>query len=514
MRTCFSMDPLTLDPRKSGEQITSVFLSMLYAGLTRLNPDGSSELDLAESVEVQENGRVYEFTLREACWSNGDSITASDFEASWKQSLDPDFSNPCRHLFYLLKGAEKASKKLISLDEVGVKALDAQTLRVELENPTPHFLSLTSFTNFFAVPALLRTKNLEWLDPGMIPVSGPFRLVSWQKREMIQLKKNPLYWDADNVSLETAKIYISKNPYLVFQMFDDGDIDFISNILCSVPNEVIHQYTAQGLAQILPMGGVTFCSFNTTLFPFENQKIRQAFSMAIDRERLIQDSRSLELPAQRLLPPPLAKGIADSQLEHNPALARQLLNQGMKELGVLSGNNDLVHLFFGNLTFSFENSVHQSKLASALQTQWRENLKLQVKLEPADYQTHLQKLFSGNYSMGLGYWLAHSMDPIDILERFKNKELMKNYSRFAHPEYSALLQKTSQNIHPAARLKTLQEAEDFLIQQMPIAPLSHGDHIVIARQQLENVTYLPNGAPRFTRCRTISVDDEKAAAVN
>ncbi|HEY4255308.1 MAG TPA: ABC transporter substrate-binding protein, partial [Chlamydiales bacterium] len=230
MRTCFSMDPLTLDPRKSGDQITSVFLSMLYEGLTRLTPDGSNEFALAESLEILDKGRTYLFTLREAYWSNGDPIEAKDFEISWKQSLDPQFPNPCRHLFYLLKGGEKAAKGLISLAEVGVTAIGEKILRVELESPSSHFLSLTSLTNFFPVSPFLQTKakNTEWIDPAMIPVSGPFRLASWQRRESILLKKNALYWDQEDVTLDEAKIYICKNPYLVTHMFDDGEIDLIS----------------------------------------------------------------------------------------------------------------------------------------------------------------------------------------------------------------------------------------------------------------------------------------------
>jgi oligopeptide transport system substrate-binding protein len=514
------MDPLTLDPRKSGDQITSAFLSMLYEGLTRLTPDGSSEFALAESLEILDEGRTYVFTLREAYWSNGDPIEAKDFEVSWKQSLDPKFPNPCRHLFYLLKGAEKAASGLLPLADVGVSATGPRTLKIELETSSPHFLSLTSLTNFSPVSPFLQTKvkNTEWIDPAMIPVSGPFRLSSWQKRESIQLRKNALYWDHENVTLQEAKIYICKNPYLITHMFDDGEIDLISNLLCSVPRETLQRYTNSEKAQSIPMGGTTFCSFNNESLPFQNKNIRAAFSLAIDREWLAQETGCFKVPATRLLPPPLAKNPVSSRLEFNRPLAVQKLRQGMKELGIFgSGEPDQlnVHCFFENLTLSFENSVERSKVAHALQKQWKQVLKLQVKLDPSDYQSHLQKLYSGSYSMGLGYWLTQYMDPLDIFERFKNKEIAKNYPRFENKKYANIVQRISQETDRLTRNHLLQQAEELLMEETPIAPLYHYDHLVVARHNFDNISYLPNGSLRFTSCHTTPTPSiyEKPAAL-
>src|SRR5579872_4532777 len=149
MRTCFSMDPLTADPRKNGDLISSAFLFMLYEGLTRLLPNGQVELALAESVDVSADLCIYTFRLRKALWSDGHPITASDFEYSWKKTLAPAFPSPCQQLFYPIKNAEAAAEGKISTDQIRVQALDQRTLIVELNNPTPYFLSLISFCNFF-----------------------------------------------------------------------------------------------------------------------------------------------------------------------------------------------------------------------------------------------------------------------------------------------------------------------------------------------------------------------------
>ena len=144
MRICFSMDPLTIDPRKNGDYITSALHYMIFDGLVRINPGGTFELALAESYEILGCGKTYEFTLRDACWSNGDPILARDFEHSWKKALDPTFPNPFPQLFYFLRNGEKARNGTVPFSEVGVKAIGPKKLKIELENHCPHLFSLLS----------------------------------------------------------------------------------------------------------------------------------------------------------------------------------------------------------------------------------------------------------------------------------------------------------------------------------------------------------------------------------
>src|SRR3990167_2080984 len=132
MRTCFYMDPATIDARKNAEPCSSALHFLIYEGLTRIKPNGEAELALAQSVDISDDGLIYVFHLREAFWSDGVPITADDFEYSWKKIVTPAFASPCPHLLFCIKNAEKAAKGEISQDLVGVKAMDKRTLRVEL----------------------------------------------------------------------------------------------------------------------------------------------------------------------------------------------------------------------------------------------------------------------------------------------------------------------------------------------------------------------------------------------
>ncbi|MEN9654133.1 MAG: oligopeptide-binding protein oppA, partial [Chlamydiota bacterium] len=152
MRISLKIDPTSPDPRRNGDVNTSTLNFLLYEGLTRLAADGVVEMALAETVDISSDKKTYTFHLRKAHWSDGAPITAYDFEHSWKKTLDPAFGAACPYLFYSIQGSIEAMEKKIDPVEVGVKAIDASTLRVNLNHPTPYFLSLISFCNFYPIP--------------------------------------------------------------------------------------------------------------------------------------------------------------------------------------------------------------------------------------------------------------------------------------------------------------------------------------------------------------------------
>jgi oligopeptide transport system substrate-binding protein len=497
MRICFSMDPLTIDPRKNGDSITSTFHYMIFDGLVRINSLGAFELALAESYEVLDDGKTYEFTLRDAYWSNGDPILAKDFENSWKRSLNPAFPTPCPQIFFFLRNGEKARNGLVDFSEVGVKAIGPKKLKIDLENPCPHLFSLLSLCNVFPAPSLLEN-SLDLIDPSRIPISGPFQIVYWKKREEIRLQKNPLYWDEKNVSLNELTISICSNPYGILQMFNERQIDLLSNVYCSLPDEMLREYANQGLVELISLGATVFCSFNNSAFPFNNKNIRKAFSLAIDREEI---ASSFEIPAKRLLPPPFSKTVSRSPIRCDREEARQLLNLGMKELGIFEdGDQAKLKMFFDKMVLHFENSISRSRVARILQKQWKDCLGIQVQLEPVSYQKHISKFYEGDYSMEIGHWISQYMDPVSLLERFKDKTLLKNYPRFENPEYSEIIEKISGTTDVLLREQWVLEAEALLTEEAPLAPLFHYNHAIAHHPELKGISFLRNGALCFTTC--------------
>ena len=183
LKISFYSDPQTADPRKSGDLISSTLIIMLNNGLT-LKENGQLKLAIAKSYEISEDGKEYTFHLRDCYWSDGVKITAYDFEKSWKKVIDPNFPSLCPQLFYPIKNAEKAAKGEVDANEVDIHALDAKTLKVILENPTPYFLSLTSSLVYYPTPSHIVEKDPNWATykNKKLVTNGPFILSKWDSK--------------------------------------------------------------------------------------------------------------------------------------------------------------------------------------------------------------------------------------------------------------------------------------------------------------------------------------------
>ena len=491
MRTCFSIDPLTIDPRKNGDQITSTFLSLIYDALTRLKPNGEPELALAESVEISPDQKTYRFHLREAYWSDGHPLTAHDFAYSWLKGLDPKFPCLSPQLFFPIKNAEAASLGLVPLDEVGIRALSDTILEIELQHPTSYFLSLLSFCNFCPIPKHIETKNGEWENAPVheLVTSGAFKIAKWKSKCEIVCEKNPLYWDAKNVTLDSIHISIINNPYSILQLFDQDELDLVSVSLCSLPFEALSAYREEGLLKFFPMGGTVFCSFNMHQYPFHNQNIRKAFSYAIDPRFIVEKvTRFNEIPAMRCLPPSLTQNENEALFPgFDESLARKHLTEGLKELEE-SGDPDMaIRLFLSNLTLTFVSNQTNRKIVEALQERWRQVLGFNVRLESCDYSSYIQRFNKGKYSLGLAYWLAQFNDPMSIFERFKSRSLPKNLPGYENPRFNELLNLSSCEANPVERKKILAQAESLFLDDMPLSPIYHYNHACLCKPHLTGV---------------------------
>ena len=135
---------------------------MMFDGLLRQRPGDDKSFSVAESFDVDESLTVYTFHLRDTKWSDGTPVTAMDFEQTWKRVLDPMFPSPFAFMMYVLKNGEAAKRGRIALDEVGVKALDEKTLRVELEYPANYFTQLLATQTFLPYPDRIAKHNEQF----------------------------------------------------------------------------------------------------------------------------------------------------------------------------------------------------------------------------------------------------------------------------------------------------------------------------------------------------------------
>lgn len=450
--------PATLDPRKSSDFLSSTLICLLYEGLTRCAPEGGIEPGLAKEWTISADQRVYTFTLRKSFWTDGRPVTAFDFERSWKKMIDPSFSCPSAYLLFPIKNAEKCAKKQIGPDEVGILALDSQTLQVELERPAPFFLELTAFPLFLPAP------DCESISGEIC--NGPFKLEKPLNSGAIHLVKNTQCWNSDRIDIEKIQIQIVSDENTALEMFERGEIDWLGAPLAPLPPDSIP--SLQDRLQFIPMAASTLLSFNTQEFPFQNPKIRKALSLCIDRDEIVSDILFTgQIPAERCLPPSLfGKPLPPLFEKTNLLKATILLQQALQEIGATLDDLEETTLYY-------KATQVDKRLAQVLQRRWKEALGFTVKIEQIDPKSLIDRLHRRDYKIALCAWISQFHDPINILERYRLSSNQKNYAGWENARFTSLVERALADLDPQERIDHLIQAEEILADEVPVFPLYH-----------------------------------------
>ena len=484
LRIAFNTMPATLDPRKSGNFVSSTLICLLYEGLTRCLPDGSAEFALAESVSISEDRTVYTFHLRPAFWTDGLPITAYDFEASWKKIIDPSFGAACASLLHPIKNAEKCTRGELPLSDAGISALDAATFQVRLERPTPYFFSLTAFPLFFPVPSHKEPKDSEG---SRLVCSGPYRIEAWAPNAELVLKKNSRHWNRGLSDFDAIRISIISDENTALELFEQGQLDWLGGPFSPLPPDALASLSKSRPLHFLPSAASTFCTFNTQTFPFDNKNLRAAFSLAIDRKKLVEQVLPPgQKPGFRCLPPTLFDGHEKDHFVFDPEKARSHLRQALEETNLSVES-------LSSLTLYYRPQQADGRIALALQKQWEETLGIAVHLQSLEFKTHLQTLQKRGYQIALASWIAQFCDPVNLLERFKEKKNPKNYPGWENPLFAQLLERASYASNPAQRRELLEEAETLFADQHAIAPLFHWNSPYIKSGRIREIATSPGG---------------------
>ena len=481
LRVNFPEDPPALDPRKGGDPISTTVKFMLFEGLTRMTPKSTCEPALAQKITVSEDQTIYTFHLRESLWSDGKPLTAYDFEYTWKTLLEPSFPCPDAHLFYPIKNAKAAKTGKKPNEAIGVRAIDAQTLEVELEGPTPYFLDLVAFCIFDPVP--------RGQDFSEKVCNGPFKIERYRPSNQMALVKNPLYWDAKNVKLDGVEITFIEDETTALTLYQQKVLDFLGARFSPIPLDSLPTLLEQGALHTKPLGATTFCSFNTHEFPFSNPNIRKAFAYAMDRDEIVTYITQMhEEVALDPIPPILKENRVQSffpKLEASEA--QKFLEQGLKELGV---TKDAIQ----DIPFLYLTGDKQAKIAQALQNQWFHKLGIRVRLEGYQCKTYLNELVHRNYQLACCIWIIQYPDLMNILERFKFKDNAKNFAGWENAEYIKILDTSMSLSSPSERTKHLEKAEKILMDEMPLAPIYHWKEVYLQQPYVKGVYISPIGS--------------------
>lgn len=482
-------EPPSLHPGTSTDTTSSAVLDQVFEGLTRVNQEGEVEEGMAESWDISEDELTYTFNLREdATWTNGDPVTASDFEYAWKWVLDPDNADTdYAYQLYPIKNAEDAKENDGSLDDVGITVEDDHTLVVELEQPTEYFLELTAFYTYYPINEDVTSDNKEWaLDASDDYVSnGPFQLVSWDHKDNIVIEKNEDYWDADTVKLETITLHMVEEESTALQMFESGDLDWVGDPTDSVPLAAIPSMKDAGELNISDRAGVYYYSFNTEEEPFDNEDIRKAFALSLDRTSIVESiTQGEQKPAMGLVPPSIFEENEEGYFADNDAdTAKEHLEKGLEELGL----DELP-----TVKLSYNTDEEHAAIAQAAQDIWKKELGVEVELNNEEWNVFLDSLGEGDYQMGRMGWIADFNDSINFLEIFETVG-GNNYTNWEDDEFKELIKESRAELDPDKRREILRDAEAIYMDQMPIAPVYFYTNVYAHQDNVKNITVSPIG---------------------
>jgi oligopeptide transport system substrate-binding protein len=291
-------EPKTLDPALTDSDPEGKIEEAVFEGLVISDPkDGYKQIPgVAESWEHNDDYSIWTFHLRSnAKWSNGDPVTADDFLFSVKRVLTASLSAPFSEYFFVIKGARAyLNGETKDFSQVGLKALDRHTLRFDLVGPDPYFTALLTLQPFQPVhpPTILKfgridQRDSKWTDPDKLVGNGPFVLKSWRANDVIEVVKNPTYWDAERVELNGINFYSIESYDTMERAFRAGQLhktEFL--LLDKIP---YYRRKQPDALQIAPYLAVYFYILNVEHKPLDNPKVRLALNLAIDRESLVRN---------------------------------------------------------------------------------------------------------------------------------------------------------------------------------------------------------------------------------
>jgi oligopeptide transport system substrate-binding protein len=478
LRINLRTEPPTLDWTRATDAVSFTVIEQLMRGLTRMGSDLRPEPALARSWDVSPDGRTYTFALRDDVrWSDGVSLEAEQFVYAWRRLLDPTTAAEYAYFLYDVEGARAYNEGRAGPEALAVRALDRHTLEVRLREPRVYFPSITSFMVTFPVRRdLVERFGEAWTEAGHMETLGPFTLEEWRHEYRLVLRANPEHY-AGAPGLERVIGFMVEAESTALVLFEQGLLDYVE-----LPALEIPRYRDHPAYRRVPALRGFYFGFNTELPPFDDARVRRAFSMAIDREAYPPLLMGGEQPAGYWIPPGMPHHNPDIGLPFDPEGARRLL----AEAGVDPSRLRPVRVVY--------NTAETTKLvAEKLQQQWREHLGVAVELENREWKVFLKELAVSPppvYRLG---WGADFPDPDNFMNLFTSYSANNN-TRWGSARYDELIEQAASESDPRRRQRLYDEAQVILCEQeAPIAPVFMAAINAVVAERVEGLELNPLG---------------------
>ncbi len=465
-----SVDPPDLDPHTNVSAAVSRIGSALNEGLVNLANDGATiKPGLAKSWDISPDGLIYTFHLREdAKWSNGTPLVADDYVAGLQRFLTPLLAAEGVNIAFPIVGAQDyAEGRNTDPSSIGVFAPDAHTVVIHFRFRAPYFLSLLTDSHLVPLYGPMldefegRTqRGGRWTLPGNFVSNGPFTLTTWKPNVVVTAAKNPHYWNANAISLHEVHFYPIEDPGTEERAFRAGQIHVTNQIPTSKLSVYLEKH--DGVLHSTPILASNFISFNTTQPPFNDARVRRAFSLTIDRERLMSSvMKGQGVPAYTFTPPTAGGYDLPSLAHYDVPVARQLLAEAGYPDGVKFPHLELL------LSSKDEATLN---LGQALQEMWKVGLGIDIRIAPTEFKVWLDHLRNRSHIFTTSNWNLGVNDPIDTLALAVSHN-PNNDAYWVSPAYDASFDAINQATNEEERRAAILECERLINAEAPWAPL-------------------------------------------
>jgi oligopeptide transport system substrate-binding protein len=471
-------EPKSLDPHTVTGVPENHIISSIMEGLVAYHPsdDTAIEPGVAESFETNETGDVYTFHLRDAKWTNGDPVTAHDFVYSYQRILNPKLAAEYVTMLFVVKNAKEYNeshgnpepgKEPMAWDEVGIKALDDKTLEITLIAPMPYFPLMLKHYSWFPVnPRVIEahggmlSRNGKWYQVENHVGNGPFRLKNWVTNQIVEVEKNPDYWDADTVKLNSIRFFPLESADTEDRLFNAGGLHKTYEIQL----HKIDRYKIEmpGNLRLDPYLGSYFYRVNVSRNDaLADKRVRRALNLAIDRQSLVTNvMRGGQIPARYFVP----KGIQGYQskefFKFDPEKARRLL----AEAGYPGGKG------FPTFEILYNTSEQHKTIAETIQQMWKTTLGINIEIHNQEWKVYLDAQSNLDYDISRAGWIGDYVDPYTFLEMFTTGN-GNNDTGWSNDRYDELMATAPMAGDTEKRYAMLQEAETILMDELPILPI-------------------------------------------
>lgn len=487
-------EPTSLDPQILTDMGGFMISDMAYEGLVRLNEKNEVVASGAESWTKSDNGKVWTFKIRKGMkWSNGDPLTAKDYFNGMKRGLEPATAAEYAFMMYYIENAEAYNTgKEKDFNKVGIKLKDDYTLEITLSKPAAYFLKTLVMPIYYPVnaKALEEYKDKYATEADKSIYSGPYIIKEWVHDNKVVLEKNPNYWNKDNIKIDTLTALMVSDFEAATNLFENNEVD-----LTKISVEKMDVYKDKPELIKNPNGRVYYFAYNLTNPILKNKKVRQALSLAVNRDELVSNVlNGSGIKASGVVANGV-KGVSGDFRTENGDLYEQyknidvkkLFDEGLKELGMTP---DQV-----KLTLTVDEKGTGKKEGEFYQAQWKEKLGIDVQVEVLTYKERLARGKEGNFEIIRYAWGPDYADAMTYLEIFLSTSTGLNVSKYNNPEYDKLVLDGQINQDEKARVTSMLNAEKLLINDFVYSGIYYEVAPYIKRSNLEGVVLRPVGNP-------------------